>query len=65
MKRSMFFVGMFLVIVGSAWIGQATGIFPYPAGNIMNNHIEWAYRGGSMLVLGIILIVFSRSGPRK
>jgi hypothetical protein len=60
MKKAMMGLGVFLVVIGAAWIGQGTGRFPYPAGNIMNNNIAWAYRGAALAVLGAVLVVFSR-----
>lgn len=64
-KYALILVGAFLVLIGAAWIGQGTGHFPYPAGNIMNNNMVWAYRGTGMLVLGAFLIVLSRKGGKK
>ncbi|HTB22972.1 MAG TPA: hypothetical protein VK914_09720 [bacterium] len=65
MKKLMVVLGAFLILIGLAWIGQGTGRFPYPAGNIMNNNMAWAYRGTGLAVLGIILVVFSRKRGKK
>lgn len=65
MKNLMLVLGVFLILIGAAWIGQGSGRFPYPAGNIMNNNMVWAYRGTGLAVSGIILIVSSRKRRKK
>jgi hypothetical protein len=65
MKTALLCVGLILVLIGAAWIGQGTGRFPYPAGNIMNNNMVWAYRGAGLGTLGLILIVISGRSRKK
>lgn len=34
-KRFLFGLAIFAVVIGVIWIGQGTGVFPYPASSFM------------------------------
>ena len=38
-------VGALLIVVGLVWIGQGTGIFPYPPTSFMINQRPWVING--------------------
>jgi hypothetical protein len=63
-KVLLLVVGTLLVLLGLHWIGQGTGIFIWPANPVMDSHIEWAYYGGGVGILGVLLIWFSRRHSR-
>lgn len=60
MHRLLFIVGILLLLMGLLFIGQGTGIFPYPSYSFMISDMGWAYRGLALAVLGAISILLSR-----
>lgn len=64
MRAVSLMVGLVLFVLGLHWIGQGTGVFPWPENPVMDNHIEWAYYGGGAAVLGYIVIWLSRRRVR-
>lgn len=53
-------VGILAVVIGLVWIGQGTGYFPYPKSSFMISQMPWAYRGGVLAIIGVVVIVVSR-----
>jgi hypothetical protein len=60
MRVALRFIGVLAVIVGLIWIGQGTGLFPYPASSFMIGQAPWVYYGAGLAILGIVGIVLSR-----
>ena len=60
MKAVLSIVGLIALVFGLHWIGQGTGYFVWPANPVMDNHIDWAYGGAALAILGLLLIVYSR-----
>ena len=50
-------VGVLAVIIGGIWVLQGVNILP---GSFMTGHMQWAYRGAGLIVVGAIAIWFSR-----
>ena len=61
MRTTLLVVGIVALLVGLVWIGQGTGTFPYPAASFMIRQIEWAYIGGVVAIVGLVLIWRSRA----
>lgn len=59
-KRVLFLLAALAVIIGVIWIGQGTGVFPYPASSFMIDQMPWVYRGAALAVAGLIAIVLLR-----
>lgn len=59
-KRVLFGLATLAVIIGVIWIGQGTGVFPYPASSFMIDQMPWVYRGAALAVAGLIGIVLLR-----
>lgn len=59
-KRVLFLLAILAVIIGVVWIGQGTGVFPYPASSFMIDQMPWVYRGAALAVAGLITIVLVR-----
>jgi len=59
-KRVLFGLATLAVIIGIIWIGQGTGVFPYPASSFMIDQMPWVYRGAALAVAGLIAIVLLR-----
>lgn len=59
-KRALLGIAVGAVIIGVIWIGQGTGVFPYPASSFMIDQMPWAYRGAALAAAGLIAIFFLR-----
>jgi hypothetical protein len=53
-------VGVAIVVIGLVWIGQGTGVFPYPRSTFMINQTPWIYWGLLTSVIGVIIVWASR-----
>jgi hypothetical protein len=53
-------LGVLMVLMGLVWIGQGSGVFPYPASSFMINQAPWIYYGIVLAVAGVIVFVVSR-----
>jgi len=53
-------VGALATLMGVVWIGQGTGVFPYPAESFMIDQMPWAYRGIGLAVAGLVVVWVSR-----
>jgi len=53
-------VGALAVLMGLVWIGQGTGVFPYPAQSYMIDQMHWAWRGLALVLGGLIGIFLAR-----
>jgi len=60
MKSLLTFIGIILLAAGIIFMGQGSGLFPYPAESFMVNAFQWVYYGAAIAVLGVLVIVFSR-----
>ena len=56
----LFIIGVIALLVGLVWIGQGTGMFPYPRSSFMINEVRWAYYGAVTAIVGLILMVYAR-----
>lgn len=53
-------VGVLAFLMGLVWMGQGSGVFPYPAASPMINQSPWIMRGILLAVVGLVLFVVSR-----
>ncbi len=60
MSRALTLVGAALVLIGLLWIGQGTGIFPYPAESFMIADMTWTWVGAATAAVGVLLIFAAR-----
>jgi hypothetical protein len=60
MRSGMFIIGVIALLVGLVWIGQGTGIFPYPRSSFMINEVQWAYYGAATAIVGLLLMAYAR-----
>lgn len=49
-------IGILLVLLGLIWMGQGSGVFPYPATSFMINQTPWIINGAIAAVIGLLLI---------
>lgn len=50
-------VGVLFVVAGLIWVLQGLNILP---GSFMTGHMEWTWRGAGVIVIGGLLVWFSR-----
>lgn len=60
MRTPLLTLGLLALVIGAIWVGQGTGYFPYPASSFMVRQTQWAYYGGGLALLGLVLIALSR-----
>ena len=60
MRSGLFIIGVIALLVGLVWIGQGTGIFPYPRSSFMINEVRWAYYGAATAIVGLLLMAYAR-----
>jgi hypothetical protein len=68
MKTALRIIGALFLLGGLVWIGQGTGVFPYPPQSFMFDAMPWAYRGAGLMVLGVALLIIAarrKNGPRN
>ena len=53
-------VGVLTLLMGLLWIGQGTGIVPWPKSSFMISEIAWAYRGAALAATGALMLFVSR-----
>jgi hypothetical protein len=53
-------VGVLAFLMGLLWIGQGTGLFPYPATSPMINQSPWIWRGALLALAGVLVFWVSR-----
>jgi len=62
MKIALGIVGVLLLVYALHWIGQGTGILPWPAHTVMDNNINYAYAGVGLGVIALGLIGYALKG---
>lgn len=53
-------ISVLAVLIGLIWIGQGTGLFPYPASSFMINQTPWILRGAILAAIGVAVLLFVR-----
>jgi hypothetical protein len=53
-------IGVLALLMGLVWIGQGTGIFPYPASSFMINQSPWILRGAILAIAGAVIFWAAR-----
>jgi len=60
LKFVLLIVGGLCALSGLIWMGQGSGIFPYPSTSPMIDQSPWIYRGLALSVAGAVVIFISR-----
>jgi hypothetical protein len=60
LRQTLFWTGVAALILGLVWIGQGTGVFPYPRESFMIGVERWTWIGLAVASGGLIAIVLSR-----
>jgi hypothetical protein len=56
MGKVLLILGLIALAVGLLWIGQGTGVVPWPSSSLMIEQLEWAGYGAALGAAGLILI---------
>jgi hypothetical protein len=59
MKAPLMLIGIVVLAAGLVFVGQGLGYIRWPAGSFMISEIKWAYYGGGIAVVGILLIIIA------
>lgn len=61
MRAPILTLGLLAVLVGLLWIGQGTGVVPWPRSSFMINRMPWAYYGAALALVGAVMAAFALS----
>ena len=56
MRAPFLTLGILAFLIGTLWIGQGTGLVPWPRSSFMISQMQWAYYGAALAAVGIGLI---------
>jgi hypothetical protein len=56
MRAPFLTLGILAFLIGSLWIGQGTGVVPWPKSSFMISQMQWAYYGAALAAVGIGLM---------
>ena len=57
MKIALTVIGVLCMLMGATWFLQGINVLP---GSFMTGQTEWAYYGGALAVIGLMLIAGAR-----
>ena len=60
-KAPLMLIGIVVLAAGLVFVGQGLGYIRWPASSFMISEIKWAYYGGGIAVVGILLIIIAHS----
>ena len=63
MRAPFLTLGILSILIGLLWIGQGTGIVPWPRTSFMINQMPWAYYGAALAAIDVGLTGFALSRP--
>ena len=63
MRAPLLTLGILSLLVGLLWIGQGTGLVPWPQSSFMINQMPWAYYGAALAAIGVGLTGYALSRP--
>eukprot|EP01035_Chromulina_nebulosa_P062478 gene62477-biopygen45501 len=53
-------IGVLAFLLGLVWMGQGSGLFPYPAASPMINQSPWVWWGALLSIVGLVVVWISR-----
>jgi len=59
MKAPLMLIGIVVLVAGLVFVGQGLGYIRWPTSSFMISEIKWAYYGGGIAVVGILLIIIA------
>jgi hypothetical protein len=58
--KALMLIGLIVLAAGLLFVGQGLGYVQWPASSFMISEIKWAYYGGGIAVVGILLIIIAQ-----
>lgn len=55
-RLALTIIGIIAIVIGLVWIGQGSGLFPYPASSFMINQSPWIAYGALAALIGLGLL---------
>ncbi len=65
MKAFVLVSGGLGLLAGLLFIGQGTGVFPYPRQSFMISEMPWAYRGAALAAVSAAVMVLAWRLPAR
>jgi membrane protein implicated in regulation of membrane protease activity len=65
LKTVLLATGALGLLAGLLFIGQGTGVFPYPRQSFMVSEMPWAYRGAGLAVVSAAALVVGWRMPAR
>jgi hypothetical protein len=56
MRAPFLTLGILAFLIGVLWIGQGTGLVPWPRSSFMISQMQWAYYGAALAAVGVGLM---------
>ena len=53
-------VGLVVMLLGILWVGQGTGLVPWPEQSFMVDRMPWAYAGMAVGLAGLVLAFWAK-----
>jgi hypothetical protein len=60
LKIILYVLGGLFALSGLIWMGQGSGVFPYPATSPMIDQSPWILRGAGLALVGLAVIYTAR-----
>lgn len=60
MKRLLRILGLFALLMGLLWMGQGSGVVPWPQTSVMIDAPIWIVWGAALAVAGVVSLFMSR-----
>jgi hypothetical protein len=60
MRTFLLMIGTLAILVGALWVGQGTGYVNWPQSSFMISQMQWAYYGGALSLIGLLMLAFVR-----
>jgi hypothetical protein len=56
MRKGFLIGGVLAIALGLLWIGQGTGVTPWPSSSFMISQMRWTWYGAALAAIGLILV---------
>ena len=60
MKTFLLVLGVLAILIGVLWMGQGSGLVPWPKQSFMIDQRPWIWWGLLLAVVGVAVVVLSR-----
>jgi hypothetical protein len=60
MKSPLTLIGLLMLAAGLLFMGQGSGVIPWPAESFMISQTRWVYYGGVIAIVGLVLAILGR-----